>query len=167
MHGICPVVSTDPALIVEMTCKKVGKLFATTAVIALAGCGIDRVSPRQEQPAATVSQAAAATPQTFALGVQLTPAGAIAADSTADSFARGTVVFLSVDVSSASADQHIDVAWNDARGRVLHEEHRIVPPRSRHAAFSSGQTSAWRPGSYLATISINGRKVSELPFALM
>lgn len=167
MHGICPVVSSDPARIVEMTRMKLGKLFAATTVLALAGCEFDPHTPPEERPVTTVSQPAAATPQTFALGVQLTPSGAIAEDSTADAFSRGTVVFLSVDVSGATADQQIDVEWNDARGRVVHEEHRVVPPRTRHAAFSSGRTGAWRPGPYLATISINGRKVSELPFALM
>lgn len=105
--------------------------------------------------------------ETYAVGTQVTSEGAIAEDSSGDSFRRGPGLFLAIDVASASIDQKISVDWVDPLGRVMHREARNVGEGTRYADFSSGDTSGWKPGPYRAVITINDRVVNETRFALL
>lgn len=150
-----------------MHCEIIKLTIGTSALIALAACGISHDTPHGQQPAATMSEPAAPSPQTFAIGLQLTPSGGVVQDSTADAYPRGHVVYVAVNVAGASAVQHIGVQWKDPSGRVRHEEMRTAPTGTQFVAFSSGPTANWQPGACKATVAINGRIVTELPFELM
>ena len=104
---------------------------------------------------------------TFALGADVTTTGAIPKDAEGESFTRGSEVYLSVDVSSASRPQEIAVIWLDARGREIKRQKRSVPPEAGYAPFSSGSTATWRAGSYRALVVIDGRRATEKAFELM
>lgn len=104
---------------------------------------------------------------TFALGSSMTHEGAIETESAGDSFRCGVELFLSVDVTSASTDQTIEVQWIDSRGIIAHRETRNVSEGGHYAAFSSGNTSSWSQGTYRAVVSINARKVNERSFAML
>lgn len=119
-----------------------------------------------EQKHATQSMAEPAR-DPYALGTSLTPEGAVTQDATGEAFHRGGEVFLSVNVAGATVDQDIEVQWVGPDGKVLHRDAVAVPEGSRFAAVSSGQTGRWPEGNHRAVIIINGRKVSERPFAMM
>lgn len=116
---------------------------------------------------AAVNTAAALARDPYALGSALAPSGAVPADATIDSFARGQDVFLSIDVSGASTDALIEVKWVNADGAVERAESRHVPEGARYAAFSTGATSHWMPGPHRAVVVINGRKVTERTFGVL
>lgn len=105
--------------------------------------------------------------ETFALGSDLTPAGAVAKEATCEAFVRGGSVFLSVNVNGASNDQKIEVEWLDAKNHVMRTETRRVPGGTRYVAFSSGRTAGWSPGPHRVVIVIDGRTVSEKTFAVL
>ena len=140
--------------------------IAAAAVVALLlGCAGDRDANARRQ--VTAAETPEAAKETFALGSVLTAAGAVPRDSASESFHRGGEVFLSVDVSSASTGQTIDVEWLDAHGRVIRKESRNVPEGSHYAAFSSGREIAGMPGAHRAVIIIDGRRVMEKPFSIL
>ena len=62
-------------------------------------------------------------------------------------------------------DQRVADEWLDANGGVLRREARHVGHGTRYVAFSSGRVSA--SGNYKAIVVIDGRRVSELPFAVL
>jgi hypothetical protein len=143
----------------------VKSLLATALLcIALIGCGGN--AQRAANAASNVTPPNdAASNQTFALGAQLTPTGAMREDSISENFARGGEVFLSINVTGASQDQRVAVEWLDANGSVLRREARHVGHGTRYVAFSSGRVVA--SGDYKAIVVIDGRRVSELPFAVL
>ena len=160
-HGICnPMNQIRP----QETLLKT-QIVVLAAVALLVGCSGDPDAAARHQPVAVD------TPEpgneTFALGSVLTPAGAIPQDAAGESFTRGGEVFLSVDVTSASSEQNIDVQWLDAHGNIVRKETRRVPEGSHYAAFSSGRAVAATPGRHRAVIIIDGRRVMEKPFSIL
>lgn len=107
------------------------------------------------------------TSQTYALGTEVTPEGAVAMRSAGDLFMRGGPIYLSVNVASASTDQRVSVEWLTARGEVVRRFERNVPQSVPYATFESGPTKTWPEGNHRVVIMIDGRKVTELPFRLM
>ena len=105
--------------------------------------------------------------ETFALGADVTTTGSIPKDAEGETFTRGSEVYLSVDVRSASRSQEIAVIWLDNKGREIKRQKRDVPPEVRYAPFSSGSTATWRTGSYRALVVIDGRRATEKVFELM
>ena len=134
-------------------------LFAST------GCGVDRGRAKAHVPSPATADEPAA--ETYALGTEVTPSGAVAEKSIGDNFIRGGEVFLSIDVSGASSAQTVEVKWIDPAGHVLRRDARQAPKGMHYLPFSSGQTSSWPTGEHRAVISIDGRRVSEKTFALL
>jgi len=138
-------------------------LSGAALVSLLIGCGEARPAAHEVMTTDTTRSVGS----TYAVGTSVTNEGAIVADSAGDTFRRGPGIFLSIDVASASTTQTIDVQWIDPFGRVALHEMRLVREGAHYAAFSSGDTSAWKPGPYRAVISINERTVNETRFALL
>ena len=131
----------------------------------LSGC---RLKNEDAPPAAATAEVhREPSRDTFALGADITTTGAIPRDAEGESFRRGSEVYLSVDVRSASRSQEIAVIWLDEKGREIKRQKRSVPPEVRYAPFSSGSTAAWRIGSYRALVVIDGRRATEKTFELM
>ena len=103
----------------------------------------------------------------YALGTALTDEGAVPRDAATEVFRRGGELYLSINVTGASTDQQIEVQWLDPRGNVIRRDATEVPRGSRFAAFSTGETAQWREGEHRAVVIINGRRVTERPFAMM
>jgi len=134
-------------------------------LLLLVACGVDRGDGKPVPPTASTTTAEPA-PGTYALGSSVTAEGAIAENAVGDSFSRGGPIFLSIDVTGATADQRIEVEWINARGTVVHRDQRLVRQGSRYAAFSTGATARWQPGMYRVVVIIDGRRVNEQPFSL-
>ena len=141
------------------------KKFMTGAALLplVMACGAARPAQQQVVTTDTTKPAGA----TYAIGTEVTKAGAIAMDSVGDSFRRGPGIYLAVDVRSASTDQTIQVDWLDGAGQLVHRETRTVGEGKEYADFASGDTTRWKPGAYRARITINDRVVNETHFALM
>lgn len=140
---------------------------AAATLPLLIGCGVDRGHPRAVKQSAAAVDTAPAARDTYAIGTAVDAHGAIPADAAGETFRRGGEVFVSVDVSSASTDQDIEVKWLDDGGNVLRRVGRRVPRGTRHAPFSSGRTAGWHRGPHRAVILIDGRTVSEKSFGVM
>ena len=144
---------------------------AAAALILMAGCTADRGDGRPDPPAQTasnqVTDASEPSSETFALGNHINPDGTLPAESAGEEFRRGGELFLSVNVTGASAEQQIAVEWRDARDRVIRKETKAVTRGTKHAAFSSGDTQSWAPGQHRAIVVINGRRVIEKPFVIL
>ena len=134
--------------------------------LLLVGCGVDRGTGRRAQQSAAIV-VEDASPETYALGTALTPRGAVPANATGETFIRGGEVFLSVDVSSASTDQLVEVKWIDPSGHVLHRDAPRAPQGTSYVPFSSGTTSQWPRGPHRAVVVIDGRSVSEKAFTVL
>ena len=160
-HGICNRYESNRP---EETLLK-SQIVVLAAVALFVGCSGDPDAAARHQSVAVETPEPAN--ETFALGSVLTSAGAVPQESAGESFTRGGEVFLSVDVTSASRDQNIDVQWVDAQGRIVRKETRKVPEGSRYAAFSSGRVIASTPGRHRAVIIIDGRRVMEKPFSIL
>lgn len=139
-------------------------LIAAVLLPLMSACAVDNGGSRS--PQARV-EPAAPTQRTYALGTELTPEGAVAMRSTGDTFVRGGAIYLSVDVSSASVEQRVAVEWRTAEGALVARAEKHVPQAARYVAFESGATEAWPVGDHRATVTIDGRKVTELEFTLM
>ena len=107
------------------------------------------------------------SPEVFALGSAVTQTGAVTAESADDQFQRGPELYVSVNVSSASTEQTIEVEWLDPQGNVVRTDKRRIPESAAYATFSSGPTRGWRSGKHTAVIVIDGRKVSEKQFSMI
>jgi hypothetical protein len=140
-------------------------LAATAAMLMMGGCAVDSGGSRARQQAAV--EPAAPTSRTYALGTELTPEGAVAERAAGDSFRRGGEIYLSVNVSSASVDQRVDVEWLEPGGAPVQRAARQVPQSAQFASFHSGPTARWTPGEHRVVVRIDGRKVTELEFTLM
>ena len=105
--------------------------------------------------------------EVFALGSAVTQTGAVTAESASDQFPRGHEVYVSVDVTSASTEQTIEVEWRGPEGNIVRVDKRRVPQSSAYATFSSGSTSTWKNGKHTAIIVIDGRRVSEKVFEII
>lgn len=141
-------------------------IAAALLALMCGGCAVDRGDGRSNHRQVTAEDVDPAK-ETFALGTSVTPDGVIPADAASESFPRGSEVFLSVDVSSASTDQKIAVEWRDASGRVVRRESREVPKSARYVAFSSGKGIVSSPGAHTAVVIINGRRVMDKPFHIL
>lgn len=140
------------------------QLIAVAVVPLLMACGANRGEPSVQQ---APTESAGVSPETFAIGTELTPAGGVAKDATAESFARGGEIYVSVDVASASTDQLVEVQWVDPNGSVVRHDKQKVPQEARYVAFSSGPTSEWTRGSHQARVVIDGRAVAEKQFSIL
>lgn len=140
------------------------------AVVALfvvsTGC-VDRGEARPLRRGQIVTETAAVTSQTYALGTALNSNGAIPRDAVSESFAHGGEVFLSVDVRSASADQTVGVVWRGPGGIELYRQSREVPRSAHYVAFSSGSTASWPRGRCTADVIIDGRSVALLELSIV
>jgi hypothetical protein len=136
-------------------------------LLVAVGCGVDRGSGKTTNAGVAAAGVETASPETFALGTAVNANGAVPQQASGETFLRGNEVYLSVDVRSASTDQTIEVKWLDPHGRVLHRDARRAPQGTRYVPFSSGTTSRWPPGPHRAVVLIDGRTVSEKPFAVM
>lgn len=144
------------------------KLWIIAAALPLVvACSADRGDGRRQQQQSILGESRTPSKETFALGSDIEPSGAVPQIATGDSFSRGGEVYLSIEVSSASADQQVKVEWVDARGRVVRRQEGNVPAGARYVWFSTGPTARWMRGPHRAVITINGRTVSEKPFALL
>jgi hypothetical protein len=132
--------------------------------VLLGSCAGD--APERDQPQA-VTEGVTPSRDTYALGTQLTPAGAVSATAAGEQFTRGGEVFLSITVAGASGEQRIGVEWVDPRGKVIRKDTRTVPRDAQYAPFSTGNTARWKPGPHRAIVIINGRRVTEREFGLM
>ena len=142
------------------------QVVAIALLTLLAGCSADSGSERTHaQLIAPDPAETSADP--YALGSNVTPAGAVPKDAEGESFRRGGQVFLSVDVASASADQNIEVEWRDGSNRILRRDAKHVPVGSHYASFSSGREVSGIAGPRTAIVIINGRRVSERTFTIM
>ena len=140
-------------------------IITTAALLSSTACARSSGdTPKHQMSAAATAEA---SPEVFAIGTALTATGAVAENSTSDSFRRGPELYVSVDVTSASTEQTIDVEWLDPRGTRVHAARRIVSRKNGYATFSSGPTHTWKPGEHRAVITIDGRRVSEKPFSLI
>lgn len=138
---------------------------AAFAPLLLVGCGVDRGSGKATQQSAIAAEDP--SPETYALGTALTARGAVLANATGETFLRGGEVFLSVNVSSASTDQLVEVKWIDPSGHVLRRDARRAPQGTAYVPFSSGATSQWPRGAHRAVVVIDGRSVSEKAFTVL
>lgn len=136
-------------------------------VSLLVACGVNRGGQEVQQQSLVEEEAVSPSPETFALGTELSESGAVAARGASDSIIRGGEVYVSIDVNGASTGQTIEVQWLDPNGDVIHSEQRMVPKQQRYVPFSSGRTKDWKPGSHRAVIVIDGRRVSEKSFDVM
>ena len=142
-------------------------VVAVAAVLSLlVACGVDRGGPQVNQQS-VITETVEASPETFALGTELSASGAVAERGTSDAVVRGGEVYVSVDVHGASISQKIEVQWLDPNGEVIRSEERHVSQGARYIPFSSGRTKDWKPGAHRAVIVIDGRRVSEKKFAVM
>lgn len=139
------------------------RIASVVCVLLMFGCGAER----REHRVAQRTMPAEPSSEIFAIGSELTPQGAVTAESSNDSFRRGPELFLSIDVSSASTDQTIAVHWTDDQGVIKRIDRRVVTRDERYAPFSSGPTHRWRAGKHRAVIVIDGRRVSEKEFGLI
>ena len=133
--------------------------------LLLVGCGVDRGGSQAVQQGVVLAEEVSR--ETYALGTQVTPRGAMPADAVGETFVRGGEVYLSVDMSSASTDQTVEVKWIDPAGRVLRRDARRAPQGTQYVPFSSGQTASWPAGPHRAVVVIDGRSVSEKTFVVM
>ena len=149
---------------------KSGIAIGACVLIAVA-CGVDRGSVKKADTGVAVAAGSAPAEEpsheTFALGTSVTPSGAVAENAISENVSQGSEVYVSVDVRSASAAQTIEVRWVDPQGRVLRRDARHVPQDAQWVPFSSGRTSQWPRGTHRAVILIDGRTVSEKPFAVL
>jgi hypothetical protein len=129
------------------------------------GCGVDQGRGRAMQQ--SVAPQEVVSRELYALGTEVTARGAVPEDAAGETFRRGSEVFLSVDVRSASTDQALEVRWLDEGGRVLHRDLRHAPQGTEYVPFSSGETEDWTSGPHRAVVLIDGRSVSEKPFTMM
>ena len=134
----------------------------------LTSCGVDRGKQEvSEQAAAVVRLQEALSPDTYALGTSITEEGAVPQDAVVESVGRGGEVFLSVNVSGASTEQTVEVAWLDPEGRTLRRAARHPGRNARFVSFSSGPTGRWRSGVHRARVVIDGRTVNEKQFEVL
>jgi hypothetical protein len=131
----------------------------------LSGCAEEQLSSNTHS--AAIVEPARPTHQMYALGTEITPEGAVSARSAGDSFVRGGEVYLSVNVTSATSPQKIEVEWRDADGNVTDREAQEVPSSARYVAFSAERTAEWTPGDHRVVVMIDGRKVTQLDFRMM
>jgi hypothetical protein len=142
-------------------------VVAVAAVLSLlVACGVDRGGQKVNQQS-VITETVEASPETFALGTELSPSGAVAERGISDAVVRGGEVYVSVDVHGASTNQKIEVQWLDPNGEVIRSEERRVSQGAQYIPFSSGRTEDWKPGAHRAVIVIDGRRVSEKKFAVM
>lgn len=141
--------------------------IALAAFLLLAGgCTADRGEAETANAGVAVAEVGTASPETYALGTEVDARGAVPENAAGEIFPRGGEVYLSVDASGASTDQKIEVKWVDPHGRVLRQDARRAPQGTRHVPFSSGATSSWPAGEHRAVVLIDGRRVTEKPFAV-
>lgn len=134
----------------------------------LIGCGVERSEEAvQQSVAVTETDAVNVAPETFALGTSVTPRGAVPQDAVAETVMRGGELYLSVDVSSASREQTVEVKWVDPAGTVIRRDVKGAAQGMRYVPFSSGETRHWMPGPHRAVVLIDGRSVSEKPFTVL
>ena len=141
-------------------------LIAAAALSLLSGCAEEQRSSKTHQ-AAAILEPARPTHQMYALGTEITPEGAVSARSAGDSFVRGGEVYLSVNVTSATTPQKIEVEWRDAEGNVTDREAQQVPSSARYVAFSPERTAEWTAGDHRVVVMIDGRKVTQMDFRMM
>ena len=129
------------------------------------GCGVDR--GRDKAVRQSVVAAEEVSRETYTLGTEVTPRGAVPADAAGETFLRGGEVFLSVDMSRASTEQVVEVKWVAPSGEVLRRDARRAPQGTAYVPFSSGKTASWTVGTHRAVVLIDGRSVSEKLFTVM
>jgi hypothetical protein len=140
-------------------------LMAAALLSLLSGCAEKQLTSKSQQ--AAILEPAKPTHQMYALGTEITPEGAVSARSSGDSFVRGGEVYLSVNVTSATSPQKIEVEWRDAKGNVTDREAQVVPSTARYVAFSPQHTAEWLPGDHRVVVMIDGRKVTQMDFRMM
>jgi hypothetical protein len=128
---------------------------------------VDRRNTRAAKADVAAASAEEPSHETFAIGTAVSADGAVPKQAGAESFVRGGEVYLSVDVQGASTDQTIEVKWLAPNGQLLRRDARRAPHGTHYVPFSSGATSRWPRGRHRAVILIDGRAVSEKPFAVM
>ena len=145
------------------------RLIAIAAFLPLlTSCGVDRgTHEAPEQAAAVLRQQEVLPPDTYALGITITEEGAVPQNAVVESVGRGGEVFLSVNVSGASTEQTVEVAWLDPEGRTLRRAAQHAGPNARFMSFSSGPTGRWRLGVHRARVVIDGRTVNEKSFEVL
>lgn len=138
-------------------------------LLCAVGCGVDRERAKGAKADLAAAAASAEEPshETFAIGTAVSADGAVPKDAGAENFVRGGEVYVSVNVQGASTDQTIEVKWLDPSGQVLRRDARRAPHGTHYVPFSSGATSRWPRGRHRAVIFIDGRAVSEKPFAVL
>ena len=144
------------------------KLWCAIAVLVtlLTGCTGERREETPDAPALS-SEATDPSSETFALGNHINPDGTLQAESAGEEFRRGGEIYVSVNVTGATAQQEIEVEWRDPRDRVIKREIQEVVRGKKHVAFSSGDTGKWASGEHRAVIVMNGRRVIEKPFVIL
>ena len=141
--------------------------LAAFLLLSSIGCSAEREQTETANTSAAEVDVVQTSPETFALGTEIGPTGAVPQQAAGESFVRGGEVYLSVNVSGASTDQTIEVKWVDPEGRVLRHDMRRAPQGTEHVPFSSGATAGWPRGEHRAVVVIDGRRVSEKEFAVL
>jgi hypothetical protein len=71
----------------------------------------------------------------------------------ADAFATGSRLAAGVDVSVLPAGAMVKIAWTQADGRGLGEDHRSVEPGTRWLIFDAPGSYSWPEGTYRIEVS--------------
>ena len=143
-----------------------GIALVAFALLMSFGCGAERGRARTSNASAGVVEETP-SPETFALGTEVSATGAVPEAAAGETFVRGGEVFLSVNVSGASTEQTVEVKWLDPQGHLLRHDARRAPQGTHHVPFSSGQTTWWTRGEHRAVVLIDGRTVTEKQFAVL
>ena len=143
-----------------------GIALVAFALLLTIGCGAERDRVRTSDASVGVAEETP-SPETFALGTEVSASGAVPLQAAGETFIRGGEVFLSVDVRGATSEQTIEVKWLDPSGQVLRHDARRAPQGTHHVPFSSGQTKWWPRGEHRAVVLIDGRTVTEKQFGVI
>ena len=102
----------------------------------------------------------------FTIGQQVDTEGAIPLAQQGDEFTPGQTVYVAMAVGDAPAGASVEVKFEDASGQAVAQDEKKVPLGAKYLYFDSGDTSSWKPGEYVARISVSGRSVNDQHFTL-
>ena len=101
-----------------------------------------------------------------AIGGAVDPRGAVTAESEADAFAAGDVVYVSMAVGDAPPDAAVHVVFYGGGGEKVAEDEKKVPAEAEYLYFDSGDTRNWEPGTYRVEVAVDGEVVAQRDVAL-
>lgn len=141
-------------------------LLAATLTVLAAACGGDAETGELDPAEARDGAAAELAVANVNVGTRLEPDGRIAEERT--QFAPGDTVRVVVSTTGVADEADLTVRWTDEQRRIIDQETEIVSPRAPAIVeFDAAPAEGWRPGSYAATILLNGREVERREFVIL